>query len=133
MRRNYSNNQHIKFRLAKKFRRDKTPAENILWSRLRGNRLMDLHFRRQHVIHGFIVDFYCHTARLVVELDGGIHRSQIEADAMRDDILNNAGLTVLHLPNEIVEKDPEAAVQTIREMCLRQIPDITTRDSISSE
>ncbi|MHB8778456.1 MAG: endonuclease domain-containing protein [Anaerolineales bacterium] len=50
-------------------RRDMTPAEKILWQELRANKL-GVHFRRQQVITGFIVDFYCHKAGLVIELDG---------------------------------------------------------------
>nr|WP_225894176.1 DUF559 domain-containing protein [Atlanticothrix silvestris] len=50
-----------KMQLAREFRRQMTPAEKILWQHLRGNRLNGLHFRRQQIIDGFIVDFYCHT------------------------------------------------------------------------
>ena len=49
-----------------------TPAEKILWQELRANKL-GVHFRRQQAIAGFIVDFYCHKAGLVVEVDGDIH------------------------------------------------------------
>ena len=57
-----------------------TPAEKILWNELRANKL-GVHFRRQQVIAGFIVDFYCHKAGLVVEVDGDIHDLQKEEDA----------------------------------------------------
>ena len=56
---------------AKELRHDMTPAEKILWEELRANRL-GVHFRRQQVIAGFIVDFYCHKSALVVEVDGDI-------------------------------------------------------------
>ena len=49
-----------------------TPEEKILWGCLRGNKLNGLHFRRQQVIAGYIVDFYCHSVRLVIEIDGKI-------------------------------------------------------------
>ncbi len=58
----------------KEFRRQMTPEEKILWQRLRANRLNGLHFRRQQIIDGFIVDFYCHSAGVVVEVDGEIHQ-----------------------------------------------------------
>ncbi len=51
-----------------------------IWQELRGNKL-GVHFRRQQVIAGFIVDFYCHKAALVVEVDGDIHDLQQEEDA----------------------------------------------------
>ena len=58
---------------AKELRQSLTPAERILWERLRDRRLSSLKFRRQHPIGAFIVDFYCPAARLVIEIDGGIH------------------------------------------------------------
>ncbi|MEW6027890.1 MAG: DUF559 domain-containing protein [Chloroflexota bacterium] len=64
-------------------RREMTPAEKILWEELRANRL-GVHFRRQQVIQGFIVDFYCHKAALVVEVDGDIHDLQKEEDERRE-------------------------------------------------
>ena len=57
-----------------------TPAEKILWEELRANKL-GVHFRRQQVISGFIVDFYCHKAALVLEVDGDVHDLQQEEDA----------------------------------------------------
>ncbi len=56
-----------------------TPAEKILWEELRANKL-GVHFRRQQVIQGFIVDFYCHQAGLVVEVDGDVHDLHKEED-----------------------------------------------------
>jgi very-short-patch-repair endonuclease len=124
IRRKYSKNQYIKFRIAKRFRQTMTPSERLLWSRLRGNQLLGLHFRRQNVIRGFIVDFYCHRANLVVEIDGNIHNSQIEADTVRDNILKSLGLIVLHISNERVEKNLESAICEIQEICMKQTPDL---------
>jgi very-short-patch-repair endonuclease len=101
-----------------------TPSERLLWSRLRGNQLLGLHFRRQNVIRGFIVDFYCHRANLVVEIDGNIHNSRIEADTVRDNILKSLGLIVLHISNERVEKNLESAICEIQEICMKQTPDL---------
>jgi very-short-patch-repair endonuclease len=58
-----------KLQRAKELRREMTPAEKLLWNELRANKL-GVHFRRQQVIAGFIVDFYCHKVGLVVEVDG---------------------------------------------------------------
>ena len=62
-----------------------TPAEKILWQELRANK-PGFHFRRQQVIAGFIVDFYCHKAALVVEVDGDIHHLKQEEDAAPSDL-----------------------------------------------
>src|SRR5215207_3725346 len=77
---------------AKALRREMTPAERRLWQQLRDHRLAGLRFRRQQVVNGFIVDFYCHAAALVVEVDGSVHSEQAEYDAERDRILAARGL-----------------------------------------
>ncbi len=76
-----------KLPLAQQMRRQPTGAEAKLWCFLRAGRLKGLHFRRQQVIDGFIADFYCHSAGLVIELDGAVHQAQLEYDTERDRIL----------------------------------------------
>src|SRR5688500_5161196 len=71
-----------------------TPAEAALWSRIRANQL-GVHIRRQVVIDGFIVDFYCHAAGLVIEVDGGVHEANAEYDRERDKVLSRRGLRLL--------------------------------------
>ena len=80
---------------ARELRRNMTPAEKILWDRLRHNRLNGLQFRRQQIIDGFIVDFYCHSKALVVEVDGDIHDEQKAYDSERDNSLIARGFGVL--------------------------------------
>ena len=87
---------------ARDLRRQLTPAERRLWEHLRAHRLAGLHFRRQQIIHGFIVDFYCHARRLVVEVDGAVHEGQADYDAERDRILAAHGLRVLRVTNDEV-------------------------------
>ena len=79
---------------ARELRREMTPAEKILWEELRANKL-GVHFRRQQVIQGFIVDFYCHQAGLVIELDGDVHDLQQDEDARREKVLTEMGLRSL--------------------------------------
>ena len=90
---------------AKELRQNMTPAEYRLWNSLRANRLGGWHFRRQQIIVGFIVDFYCHKAGLVVEVDGPIHQYQQEADAHREDVLIASGLKILRFSNREVMND----------------------------
>ncbi len=82
-----------------------TKEESILRDQLRANRFGDFHFRRQQVIDGFIVDFYCHKAGLVVEVDGPIHEEQAEYDLERSRILTGRGLRILRIKNEEIRKD----------------------------
>ena len=63
----------IKLFIARQLRSDGLPTERFAWSLLRNRRILGLKFRRQHTLHGFIVDFYCPQLRLVLELDGAGH------------------------------------------------------------
>lgn len=90
-----------------------TPAEKILWQELRANKL-GVHFRRQQVIAGFIADFYCHKAGLVVEVDGDIHDLQQEEDTKREMVLREMGLRIARFGNDEVMKDLSYVVESIR-------------------
>ena len=94
-----------KVRSAKELRSGQTKAESVLWQALRANRLNGFHFRRQQIIRGFIVDFYCHQVRLVVEVDGPVHDDQLEQDAARDVALSELGLRVVRFSNLQVMED----------------------------
>ena len=94
-----------------------TPAERRLWNCLRANRLGGFQFRRQQVIDGFIVDFYCHAAAVVVEVDGPVHEDQAEYDAERDRVLTARGLRVVRFTNEQVNRSLADVLRRIEEMC----------------
>ena len=107
----------VKLERAKEMRRQMTPAEKILWEHLRANRLHGLHFRRQQIIDGFIVDFYCHAASLVIEIDGKIHEQQIEYDLERDQVLTVRGLRLLRIKNEEVINELDQVLVRIYQTC----------------
>jgi very-short-patch-repair endonuclease len=90
-----------------------TLTEQRLWSALKGSRL-GLPFRRQVVISRYIADFVCTKARLVVEVDGGVHLQRAHLDAHRDTILQRAGYRMLRIPAALVTSNLEAAVALIR-------------------
>ncbi len=106
--------------VAREFRKEPTLGEKILWNELRGKKLDGIKFRRQQPIGYFIVDFYSSIHRLVVEVDGLIHQSQKEADAARQEILENLGLAVLRIDTEIIEKNVTMALEFIRKSILKQ-------------
>jgi very-short-patch-repair endonuclease len=106
-----------KLERAKYFRKNMTEAEQVLWQHLRRNQLNGLHFRRQQIIWGFIVDFYCHAAGLVIEVDGKIHEQQQEYDIDRDCILTEKGLRVLRVSNDEVMKEIEQVLDRILTVC----------------
>ena len=99
--------------LARRFRSTMTMAERKLWAALRASKLVRLHFRRQQVIDGFIVDFYCHAAGLVIEIDGAVHNNQTEYDAERTQILSHRGLRILRFTNHQVINDLDTVLATI--------------------
>ena len=85
------------FKHARTLRREMTLPEVLLWQDLRGGRLDGLRFRRQHPIGAYILDFFCPTVRLAVEIDGASHHHAVRAshDAHRDAWLRAQGIAVL--------------------------------------
>ena len=107
----------VKVLRAKELRQELTDEEKLLWQYLRKNRLGGFHFRRQQVIQGFIVDFYCHKAGLVVEVDGGVHEDQIEYDQERDKILEGRDLRILRVKNEEIQNNLQEVLVRIEAAC----------------
>ena len=102
-----------KVQRARELRRHMTLEVRILWQALRANRLQGLQFRRQQIIDGFIVDFYCHAAGLVVAVDGPVHDHQPGDDAERDEILSGRGIRVMRVRNDEVRRDLPAVLDRI--------------------
>ena len=115
----------IKVARSKEFRRAMTPAEATLWESLRSRRLGDLRFRRQQILQGFIVDFYCHEAGLVVEVDGAVHDEQRGYDADRDALLCLIGFEVVRFANDEVFSALPGVLARIEEACRRRCEDLT--------
>ena len=106
-----------KLQRARELRHDMTPAERVLWQELRANKL-GVHFRRQQIMAGFIVDFYCHKAALVIELDGDVHDLQHEEDARREKALNDIGLRIVRFRNKEVMGNLSVVVNKIKQLIL---------------
>ena len=90
---------------ARRMRSQPTGAEAVLWKALKDCKVGGARFRRQQVIYRFIVDFYCHEARLVVEVDGSAHDGREEEDAVRQAQLEALGYRVVRFRNERVLTD----------------------------
>lgn len=103
---------------AKDLRVESTKAEEALWNLLSNKKFMGLKFRKQHAIALFIVDFYCHSLKLVIEVDGSIHdREDVkERDQFREEQLKNFGLHVVRFSNEIVINRPEEVLTKLSEI-----------------
>jgi very-short-patch-repair endonuclease len=96
-----------------------TPQEQKLWERLRNDQLGGYHFRRQQMIDGFIVDFYCNPLKLVIEVNGNIHKLQREYDAVREMVLKSEEIKILRVANEEIDNDMEVVLQDILLCCKR--------------
>jgi very-short-patch-repair endonuclease len=109
----YSNNIHYK-QTRKKLRRNATKAEKKLWQFLRDKQL-EVKFRRQYTIATYIVDFYSHELKLIIEIDGGIHSDENvqKKDKERQTWLEQHGYTVVRFTNEQVLEGTEHAYNEI--------------------
>ena len=97
---------------ARSLRRTMTRPEKTLWLLLRRNSL-GCHFRRQHPMGPFILDFYCAPLKLCVEVDGPVHIDLAERDARRTAWLQQQGITVLRFSTDEVEARPAAVIAAI--------------------
>ena len=102
---------------ARSMRKNPTRAEDALWQRLRKRQVNGFHFRRQHPIGRFIVDFYCAEAKLAVEVDGAVHNEpgHDEYDDARQEFLEALGLRVLRFDNAEVVSETDGVVSVIAE------------------
>ncbi len=96
-----------------------TEAEKLLWSRLRGKQSSGLQFYRQKPILNYIVDFYCPSANLVIECDGGQHFTEegLEADRIRDEALEALNLRGLRFSNLQIMNQLEEVISVIFKYC----------------
>lgn len=100
---------------AGELRKEPTEAEAKLWAHLRIHQPEGIHFRRQHAIGPYIVDFCAIRSRLVIEVDGGQHLEQEEYDKERTRFLNSHGYKVLRFWNDEVMKDVDEVIAMIIE------------------
>lgn len=100
---------------AKALRNHQTLHESTLWERLRRDQLGS-RFRRQVIIRGWIVDFWCPAKRLVVEVDGASHKTPegSRKDAHRDSVMRGLGLRVLRVDNEEIDQDLGRVISKIQ-------------------
>lgn len=99
--------------IARRMRHEPTPAEDLLWQRLRNRQLCGYRFYRQHAIDRFIVDFVCPKAAVVIEVDGEVHQQQVEADQEREYILRGLGYRVIRFTNTQILGQTDKILQQI--------------------
>ena len=112
----------IHFEFARELRNNPTEAESFLWDHL--HNIKGIRFKRQHPILYFIADFYCHKAKLIIEVDGGYHTipEQYEYDKNRDTDLEELGLKVIRFTNEQVLFEIEKTLYVIEKEIKERTP-----------
>ena len=108
---------------ARELRKNTTESEKIFWDKiLRDKKLANVKFTRQKPLDHFIVDFYCASSQLVIELDGDIHKSQAIRDKERDGLLEQKfGLKIIRYRNDEVLGNPEKIVEDLTKR-IKSIP-----------
>jgi len=108
------------FQRATDLRENMIAAEKVLWNRINNGQIKGFRFKAQHPIDRFIVDFYCHKARLIIEIDGEVHEQeeQHERDEARTAELEAFGLKVLRFSNQDVFENLEDVITTISQVLL---------------
>ncbi len=104
------------YKNARRFRRDLSLPEKLLWVRLRG---VDVRFRRQHPIGPYVLDFYCPSAKLAIEVDGAAHDfgERPRRDEVRTEWLASQGIGVLRIPAKDVLADPDSVADALIRLC----------------
>lgn len=95
-----------------------TDAERLLWSKLRRKQVKNFQFYRQRIIGNYIVDFYCPSSKLIIEVDGGQHYQDEgdRRDKVRDDYMKNLGMKILRVSDREVFKNLHGVVERIYEI-----------------
>jgi len=102
---------------ARELRRASAPPEELLWLVLRNGQIGGLKFRRQHPVGSYVVDFFCHSNGLIVEVDGMSHDDKITRDAVRTKYLEAQGFRILRVTNDDVMRDLDAVTREIARLC----------------
>ena len=116
---NYSNHPATK-EYRRLLRMTETSTERMLWKRLRGKQLDGYRFRQQHGFGPYVLDFYCPSIRLSIELDGGVHNDEKvkQKDEERTVFLKQNRIQVLRFRNEEVEQNIEYVLERIKDFIL---------------
>ena len=99
---------------ARILRKEMTDAEALLWKYLSNRGMVGIKFRRQHPMDDFVIDFFCASHKLGIELDGGIHIRQREADLMRQKIIEAKGIKILRFKNKEVLNSLDSVLRIIK-------------------
>jgi very-short-patch-repair endonuclease len=110
-----------KMLVSRDLRRHSTYTEDLAWSFLRDRRFLDLKFRRQYGVAGFVVDFYCPELRLAIEVDGSSHDGRENYDVWRQQLIQEEDISFIRVTTEELISDPACLLERIREVATARI------------
>jgi len=108
--------KEIKKKFARTLRKEQTKYEKVVWELIRNRKFENLKFRRQHVIEGFVLDFYCSELKFGIEVDGGIHYKRRSYDKIRQDIFESKGITLLRITNKEISQNKRLILNKIKKV-----------------
>jgi very-short-patch-repair endonuclease len=114
---------------ARQLREQTTTPERLLWNKLRNGRCAGFKFRRQEPVGPYVTDFFCASARLVVELDGRSHDEREVRDQERQSYLERKDLMVVRISNDRVISDLDGVAQAIADVCEERLLSLRLRGS----
>ena len=120
------------FERAKVLRENMTDAENLLWQKLQKKKIMGLRFKAKHPIDIFIVDFYCHKLKLVIEVDGKIHdlTDNKEYDKGRIVEMENYGIKFIRFSNQQIIENIHKVIQEIIKICVERKNEVESQSPL---
>jgi very-short-patch-repair endonuclease len=99
---------------AKELRKARNLSEVLLWQQIKNKKIFQLDFDRQKIIGNYIVDYYCKTNGIVIEIDGSSHDNKQEYDTERDAYLQSFGLRIIHIPDHYVKRNLEGVLEYLK-------------------
>ena len=108
-------NQSMMKARRRELRKNQTKQEKDFWDIIRNGEFVAYRFRRQYSIGGFVIDFYCPSLKLAIEIDGSIHDSQVKYDAFRQSGIETLGIRFIRFTNDEIDNEIEEVVKKIRE------------------
>ncbi|MBN2041823.1 MAG: DUF559 domain-containing protein [Spirochaetes bacterium] len=95
-----------------------TSEEKILWQKLRSRKLNGYKFKRQYSIGPYVVDFYCSSIKLAIEIDGGVHDTGTakDYDKNRDEFIKSLGINTIRFSNEDIRRNLDEVIKRIQEV-----------------
>jgi very-short-patch-repair endonuclease len=106
-------NQSLKTR-AKELRKAGNLSGVLFWNQVKNKKFLELDFDRQKIIGNYIVDFYCKSLGIIIEIDGSSHDSKEEYDEERDSYFKSLNLKVIHIQDSDIKNNLDTVIRFLK-------------------